>query len=48
VNQQPIEISEVVTTTYLHGPGFSGKGLVADLVNKFFAIVLPALSTPRY
>jgi hypothetical protein len=45
---QPIEISEVVTTMYLHGTGFSGKGLVAELVNKFSAIVLPVLSTPCY
>jgi hypothetical protein len=48
VNQQPIEIFEVVTTTYLHGKGFSGKGLFAELVDKFLAIVLPALSTPHY
>jgi hypothetical protein len=48
VNQQPIEIYEVVTTTYLYGTGFSGKSLVAELVNKFSAIVLPAFSTPCY
>lgn len=48
MNQQQIEISEVVTTIYLHGTGFSGKGLAAEFVNKFSAIVLPALSTPRY
>jgi hypothetical protein len=33
---------------YLHGTGFSGKGLVAELIKKFSAILLPALSTPCY